>query len=527
MLIELRVENLGVIDELTLAFGPGMTALTGETGAGKTLVVGAIDLLVGGRADPALVRDGAEAAIVDGRFELDGEEVVISRVVPRQGRSRSYVDGRPVAVARLEELGARLVDLHGQHDHQSLLRPAVQRGALDRAAGVDLAPLVAARRVVAEIDRALEELGGDDRARARELDLARYQLEEIDRAGVDDPGEEDRLRADEALLANATAHRDVVEAALDAVSGDGGAREGLSRALAALGGHGPFEALAGRLQAITADLDDLGADLRATGERIDVDPARLSQVQERRRVLTELRRKYADTLDGVLAVRDDLRERVMRLERHDEEAAELGRARVEAVAKERREAAVVGRQRRRAAEPLARAVEAHLAELALESARLAVVVGDSDPGDDVTLLLSANPGATPLPLAKVASGGELARTMLALRLVLTDAPPTLLFDEVDAGIGGEAAVAVGRALASLGGRHQVLVVTHLPQVAAAADAQVSVRKTIVDGRTVTTAVCLDREERLEELSRMLAGRPGSSAARRHAAELLAGSRLEA
>lgn len=521
MLIELRVADLGVIDELTLVLGPGMTAVTGETGAGKTLLVGAIGLLMGGRADASMVRAGAEQAVVDGRFELDGDEVVLTRVVPRTGRSRAYVDGRPVTAAALAELGDRLVDLHGQHDHQSLLRTAVQRRALDRFGDVDLAPLDAARAELADIERALGALGGDERARARELDLCRYQLAELEDADLRDPDEDERLAAEELVLGDALAHQDAAAAAAAALGPDGGAVDAVHRALAELEGRAPFAVLEPRLRAVVAELDDLRAEVRDVGERIADDPQRLVEVQERRRVLTDLRRKHADTLLEVIAVRDELRERVARLEGHDAAAAELDRRRAQVATEIAAAEAVVGAARRAAAAPLAAAIEAHLAELAMERARLEVRVG-ADPGDDVALLLSANPGAEPLPLAKVASGGELARTMLAIRLVLSEAPPTLLFDEVDAGIGGGAALAVGGALASLGATHQVLVVTHLPQVAAAADAQVSVRKAVRDGQTFTTAVALDRAERVVELARMLSGSPDSDAAHRHAEELLGG-----
>ena len=522
MLIELHVVDLGVIEELHLVLGPGMTALTGETGAGKTLLVGAVELLVGGRADAAMVRPGADEAAVDGRFELDGEEVVLRRVVPRSGRSRAYVDGRPVTAATLAELGGRLVDLYGQHDHQSLLRTAVQRHALDRFGDVDLAPLQEARARVADLDRALAELGGDERTRARELDLARYQLDELTAAGLEDPDEDDALQTAEATLGDALAHREAGAAAAVALDAEGGAADRVAEAAALLADRAPFAALRERLAGIAAELDDVRGELRDRAEAIEDDPRRLAEVQARRTLLTELRRKYGDTLAEVLAVRDELAERVAALEGHEATAARLEAERAEAEAQRSAAAAAVGRARRLAAGPLAEAVQAHLADLALDKARLAVTVGE-DPGDDVTFLLAANPGAEPRPLAKVASGGELARTMLALRLVLSDAPPVLLFDEVDAGIGGAAAVAVGRALADLGRAHQVLVVTHLPQVAAAADHQVSVTKRVDGATTTTTVTALDDDERVVEIGRMLSGAPDSEVARAHAEELLAGT----
>jgi DNA repair protein RecN (Recombination protein N) len=273
---------------------------------------------------------------------------------------------------------------------------------------------------------------------------------------------------------------------------------------------------------VAAELADLSGELRAQGEGIEDDPTRLAGVRERRHVLHDLRRKYGDTLADVLAFRDQASARLAELEARDATAAALDAERLAAIDAVRRAERAVGRARQAAAPALAAAVQAHLADLALARARLEIDVGD-DPGDDVTFRLAANPGAPPLPLAKVASGGELARTMLALRLVLSEAPGTLVFDEVDAGIGGEAALAVGRSLAALGADHQVLVVTHLPQVAAHADAQVVVAKHIDGEVTATTALTLDPEARVVEVSRMLSGSPDSATARRHAEELLEGA----
>ncbi|HEY8527191.1 MAG TPA: DNA repair protein RecN [Acidimicrobiales bacterium] len=522
MLAELAVRDLGVIAELRLLLGPGMTVVTGETGAGKTMVVDAIELLVGGRADPALVRTGADEAWVEGRFvKPDGEEVVVGRAIPRNGRSRAYVDGRLATASVLAELGEELVDLHGQHAHQSLLHPAAQRDALDRFGAVDLEPLLAARREIQAITAELESLGGDERARARELDLLRYQVNEIDAAGLQGPDEDRELEELEDALADATAHREAAAVAVEALTGEGAASDALGTAVAALAGRAPFAAHEERLRALAAELTDAAAEVRLAAEQIDEDPERLAAVRERRQVLHDLRRKYGETLADVIAEGERLRARLAELEDHDRRAEELDARLAAARQAEAAAAAAVGKARRAAAPELAERVQVHLAELAMPNARVAVRVPDEDPGDDVELLLAANPGTPPLPLAKVASGGELARTMLALRLVLTSAPPTLVFDEVDAGIGGQAAVAVGRALSRLAAERQVLVVTHLPQVAAYADAQVRVSKQSTDSSTVSHAHLLDDGERVIELSRMLSGLPDSNAARVHAIELLA------
>ena len=526
MLLELAVQDLGVIGELSLVFGPGMTAVTGETGAGKTLVVEAIELLMGGRSDGTMVRHGTEEAVIEGRFLLAGDEgtppheIVLRRVVPRDGRSRAYVDGRLATASALADLGRALVDLHGQHDHQSLLSAPVQRQALDRFGAIDLGPLVIARKALADLDARLAELGGDDRERAREADLLRFQVEELAAARVTDPDEDDRLEIEEDRLSGAAAHQEAALSALAALDLDDAAGAQIARAMAALDGRRPFDDLVRRLRDVAAELADVASDVRSIGEHIEQDPARQDAVRDRRRLLHELRRKYGETLADVIAFQHQAEVRLAELDDRERLAAVLDAERVEAAASVEAAERMVGARRRAVAPELAAATVGHLAELAMARARMVIEVGH-DPGDDVTFLLAANPGGPPLPLARTASGGELARSMLALRLVLSEAPPTLVFDEVDAGIGGSAASAVGRALASLGADHQVLVVTHLAQVAAFADAQVEVRKAESGAVTVTSAAVLDYDERVVEIARMLSGSPDSGTAQRHAAELLA------
>ncbi|HEX7133240.1 MAG TPA: AAA family ATPase [Iamia sp.] len=530
MLVELAVTDLGVIDRARLLLGPGLTALTGETGAGKTMLVEAIALLLGGRADPALVRPGAAEAVVEGRFVAGDDEVVLTRVVPRDGRSRAYVDGRMATAGALAERGRELVDLLGQHAHQALLTTAAQREALDRAAGIDLTPLHEARQRVAEIDRRLAGLGGDAGARAREIDLLRYQLAEIEAAGLGDPDEDTALDAEEDALADAAAHREAAAGAAEAVAAEGGARDALAAAQAAVQGRAPFADLAERLAGVLAEVEDLAGELRDAVDRVVDDPERLAVVRERRQLLVDLTRKYgsaragatgAGTLADVLVYDQEASVRLADLEAHDERAAALDAERATAVAAVAKAEAAVGRARRKAAPGLAAAITGHLRSLALPGAEVQVTVGATDPGDDVAILLAADPGAPALPVAKAASGGELARTGLALRLVLTAEEPTLVFDEVDAGIGGEAAVAVGRALADLARDRQVLVVTHLAQVAAFATAQIGVTKRADDGRATSEAVLIEGDDRVVELSRMLSGTPDSPRVREAAAELLA------
>lgn len=521
MLSELVVRDLGVIDEVTLLFGPGMTAVTGETGAGKTLVVSAIDLLTGGRADASLVRPGATEAEIEGRFVDGDSEVVLRRVIPRDGRSRVYIDGRLATVSALADHGADFVDLHGQHSHQSLLKGPVQRAALDRFGGIDTASLASLVDDLRATDAALDELGGDERDRAREIDLLTYQLNEIEAAGITDANEDARLDQQEDLLAAASAHREAAVKVSGLLDSESAALEAISAALVEVQGRGPFADLEERLHSVIAELTDIAGEARDRVETIQDDPEQLAVLRQRRALLRELRRKYGADLAEVDSYGRSVAQRLEELRGHDERAAELDQRRAVLAHELASEQSRVLSVRSAAAPELARSVEENLAGLAMPGAKLEVRVGGTA-GDDVSLLLAANPGHDLLPLTKVASGGELARAMLALRMVLTVGPPTLVFDEVDAGIGGQAANTVAESLATLASDHQVLVVTHLAQIAAVADQHLAVSKTEVEGATVSVAELLDHESRIVELSRMLSGSPDSEAAHVHAVELLEG-----
>lgn len=522
MLSELRIENLGVIENLEIVFTNGLTALTGETGAGKTMLVEAISLLVGGRADASIVRPGAQEARVEGRFVDSDGEVVLARVIPLDGRSRAYVNGRLATVGNLAEHGSSLVDLHGQHAHQSLLSGSAQRAALDVYADVDLTELRGARAKLTEIDANLAAIGGDERARAREIDLLSFQVEEISGANLSDANEDEFLEREEDLLADAVAHREALWQSVALITDEGGSGDGLAQAISALGHRDALSELATRLRALAQELNDVASDLRSKAESTEEDPERLEQLRKRRQLLVDLRRKYGETLADVISYGHEVAARLADLQGFEQRASELDAERQAALVELAKVEKAVGTKRRAAAPKLASAVETHLKTLAMNNASLAITVGQ-DPGDEVVVLLSANPGSPMLPLTKVASGGELARTMLALRLVLTQAPGTLVFDEVDAGIGGTAAVAVANALADLGQRHQVLVVTHLAQVAAAAQTQVNVTKTVRAKQTFATASALDGENRVEEIARMLSGGVAQESASEHARDLLAAS----
>jgi len=527
-LVELHVRDLGVIDEVTLALGPGTTALTGETGAGKTLLVGALSLLLGGRADSGAVRAGAEEAYVEGRFvdEGDVDEVVLARSVGRAGRSKAWVDGRAAPVGALAEVAADLFELHGQHQHRALVVPEAQRQALDAFGSVDTGPLDAVRAVLAAYQREAEGLGGDAEHRAREAELLTFQVAEIERAAPSGPDEDAVLGAEEDRLAEASAHRESAASALTALTGseDGpggrGAVDLLAEASGWLAGRAPLEALDLRVRSTMGELSDLASELRSVVETWEDDPERLDGIRARRRTLHELERKYGPGLDQVMATAAHGRARLEELAGQDARAVELDAA----IARTRGELAeaarAVAEERRRVAPVLAAEIEATLHDLAMPSARVAIRVEGEGSADHVVFELAANPGEPSLPLARAASGGELSRTMLAVRLALTDAPGVLVFDEVDAGVGGAAATAVGAALAGLGRHAQVLVVTHLAQVAAQADHQVAVRKVESGGRTRSEVTPLDAAGRVVEISRMLSGSPDSESARRHARELL-------
>ncbi len=531
MLSELRVRDLGVIEDLTIDFGPGMTVLTGETGAGKTLVVEALQLVLGGKANAAMVRAGADEALVEARFVLvgdadgdgEGSEVILARSVPAHGRSRAWIDGRMASVATLAEAAAALVEIHGQHEHRTLVSPAAQRDVLDAFAETDLSRVRALRSQLRALDEALDGLGGDEQQRAREADVLRYQVDEIAAARLEDPDEESALRREEERLADAGALREHGAAAAELVAGDGGALDLLSQAGVALTGPEAFEEVRARIASAGVELADLARSLRDDVEGWEDDPARLAELQERRRLLGDLRRKYGEDLATVMDYGRGAAERLAALEDAEGEALRLGAERSLRLGELEEAEAAVRAVRAAAAAAFGAAVEEHLGALAMGGARLEVRVAEGGTGEPVELALGANVGEAVQPLARAASGGELARAMLAIRLIgpaADDGPQTMVFDEVDAGVGGAAALALGEALHAVSRDRQVLVVTHLAQVAAQADAQVSVVKRTSKGRTVTTAVTVAGEERVIELSRMLSGHPGSDAARAHARELL-------
>ncbi|MBA2956406.1 DNA repair protein RecN [Nocardioides sp. MAH-18] len=554
MLEEIRISSLGVIESSTLELGPGLTVITGETGAGKTMIVTALGLLLGGRADTGAVRTGAKTARVEGVVRAEGlaafaeaveeaggevedGQVVLARNVSAEGRSRAFVGGASVPVATLGQVAEPLVAVHGQSDQHRLLQARAQREALDRFGGEPLAALLTTyadlyRRLDA-VERELDEVVATARERAQEADLLRFGLGEVE-AVAPEPGEDATLAAEESRLGFADTLRTAAEQARETLSSEDGHPDALATTSAArtlLDGVREHDAEAGqladRLAEITYLLSDVAADVASYAARIDTAPARLAAVSERRAALTALTRKYGESIDEVLAWAERSATRLLDLDHTDERIEEL-RAEQEVLRRERgAAAAALSAARTEAAGRLGEQVTAELTLLAMPHARLSVDVRPTDRftssgADEVELMLAANTGSEPRPLTKGASGGELSRVMLALEVALagTSPVPTFVFDEVDAGVGGAAAVEVGRRLAELARNAQVLVVTHLPQVAAYADRHVVVEKSSDGTVTSSGLTVLDDAQRERELSRMLAGLADSDTALAHARELL-------
>jgi DNA repair protein RecN (Recombination protein N) len=561
MLEELRIRGLGVIDDAVLPLGPGLTVVSGETGAGKTMVVTGLLLLFGGRGDSARVRAGADNAVVDGRLEIvdgspvahrvrdaggeldDGTGLVLRRTVSSTGRSRAFVGGAPAPIAVLGELAERLLAVHGQSDQLRLTRPSEQRAALDRFAGVDLSGYHAGYAEWRAAVQAYDERTSRMAELRREADLLTHGLNEIE-AAEPQPDEDAELSALAGRLAHADALRLAARAAHDALLGDpddpGAEGADVSALLAATrrllsqqaGADSELDAMTDRLTDLVALAADLGADFGAYTDALDADPARLEQIEARRAVLAALVRKYADGPDPDLAAVQDwakrAAERLADIDVSDEAIAALAARRDSAGAALTALAAELTTLRSAAAERLAGAATAELAGLAMPRAQLTVAVRPRadgpgpDGADEVELLLQPHPDTPPLPIARGASGGELSRVMLALEVCLagTDPMPTMVFDEVDAGVGGRAAGEVGRRLARLSRDHQVLAVTHLAQVAAYADTHIVVDKQAGQlGVTASDVRVVTGEDRVTELARMLAG-TASPTALEHAAELL-------
>ncbi|GAP16215.1 DNA repair protein RecN [Levilinea saccharolytica] len=563
MLTELRIENFAIIQRLTLEFTPGLIAFTGETGAGKSILLDALEAIVGGRVDATAIRSGAERALVEATFELpetnraavnavleredlldDPHYITLGRELRREGRSVARVNGRSVPVALLRELGAFLVDIHGQSEHLSLLNVREHLGLLDRFAAVEreAAAYRQAYHSLVQVRRELASLRQLEKDAARRQEMLTFQVDEIESAHLR-PGEEDEIRKERDRLANAESLADLARKSLSVLEDGGPEAPALSEllgkvvhSLSALSRIDPTQTeLYQTAEGLAEQLSDISRELQLYLEGLEFNPRRLEQVEERVNLLVQLKRKYGGSLEAVLAFGAEARAQLEQIANATERIEALEKAESEGLQQLARLGIALSKARRAAAERLAKGVEGELVDLSMPGARFQVgmevrpdpqglPVGegqraafDENGFDQVEFMIAPNPGEGFKPLVKIASGGETSRLMLALKNVLAraDAIPTLVFDEIDQGIGGRVGTVVGEKLWTLARQHQVLCVTHLPQLAAFGDQHYNVRKLVEDGRTHTEVQKLEGDPRLDELALMLGG---VSAANRSAAE---------
>jgi len=558
MLESLSIRNYAIIDEMRAEFSGGLNVITGETGAGKSIVVDALELVLGARASSEMIRTGAPALEVSGvfsleksllkdvlPFDIEEDTLILRREVRADGNSRCYVNDRPVTLKVLKEIGNRLVDFHGQHDHQSLLAVSEHVRFLDGYGGLEAlaervralyADMVRVRRSIAGLKEAIE-------TARRDRELYSFQAEEIERAGLS-PGEDEELENEIRKLAKAVELKALGFRLFQRLSED---ELSVARQLGEMAGE--IERLAGfdgsiaeyseTLARMVEDVEDVARFFRGYADEMDDDPALLAELEERLALVERLKKKYGPTLGDVFSYHEEVRKRLEEAEHSEDELAGLEsdleriRSRLAESARE------LSAGRKEAAPRLSREVESHLSELGMSGARLVVHIGSCDSAetvgiggkpvpvtenglDRVEFLLSANPGEPPKPLVRVASGGEISRVMLALKLVLMDVNrvPSMVFDEIDVGVSGRIAEALGRKLLKLTEKRQALVITHLPQIAAMARKHFSARKKVVGGRTAAGLVVLDDEMRRRELASLLSGETLSETALAHARELM-------
>lgn len=551
MLETLRVKNFALIDEVEIELKSGLSALTGETGAGKSILVGALNLVLGARASAETVRQGAKKAHIEAIFdvgnpskalralldehdvELEDGRLLLARTISAEGRSRAYAGGALVPVGVLAQLGDELVDLHGQHDHQSLLRTDRQLDLLDAFAGcealrIEVADLVGKLR---QTQAAIDELATEDRERERRLEFLRFEAGEIDEAGFV-PGEEEELRSRQRRIANAESLVSLSGEAYAALyeNEEGAAVDRIDAALKALENLADIDpelrALVDRAERARTELEDLAAEVRRFSEIEEFDPEELEEVNQRLALLSNLKRKYGDSVEAILAYRDKAAAEIEQYAQRDERLAALRKEcealQVRAVEK----AESLSKKRKAAGRKLEKETTTALQDLGMKGGVFEVHFDRQDLAlsglDKASFLLAANPGEAPKALKQVASGGEMSRIMLALKTVSAhaDAIPTLIFDEIDAGVGGAVANHVAARLQELGASHQVLCITHLPQIAAAAGQHLRVEKRTAKGRTATAVERLEADARIEEVARMLDGSV-SDVSLEHARQLLA------
>jgi DNA repair protein RecN (Recombination protein N) len=558
VLHELRIENLLLIERAELRFAEGLNAITGETGAGKTILAHSLDLLMGGKARPQIVRPGADEAYVEGVFGLvdgllddpelaelrerlpaDSGELVLGRRIAASGRTSAFVQGRSASAADLRALGSRLLAFYGQHEHRRLVLSSAQLEILDGFAGPEQLECRSRYRdayaEVVALSRALAELAEREGARERDLDLLRFELAEIEAASPDADeeraleDERDRLRHGEALRTAASRALGAIAGEGDDLDGAGGLIGGAERDLAGVEGFdSSLDALTERIRAISLELGDAASALRGYLDGIEAEPGRLELVEERLHAVDRLKRKHGGSIEAVLSHRERCRAEIDRLENASQLTGELERRLDKASKRRARGAAQLAEARRRAATQLTERVAAELAELGMEGASLEVSLRPHPDGfgpngsEAVELRVATNPGIPASPLRDAASGGELSRIMLALTGLGRGAGAgTLVFDEIDAGIGGSAARAAGERLQRLGAEQQVICITHLPQVASLAEAHFRIEKGAHGGQARATVDRVDGEELVAEIVRMLGAERSDEAASRHARQLLA------
>ncbi|HPX61953.1 MAG TPA: DNA repair protein RecN [Deltaproteobacteria bacterium] len=548
MLTDLTIKNIAIIDSLHLTFGPGLTVLTGETGAGKSIIIDAVGLIMGGRASAELIRSGEEEAVVEALFDICGredlkllleesgmegaDELIVKRSISRAGKNRIFINGSMAPLALLGDIARRLINIYGQHESQTLLKPENQLGLLDAFAGTTglRSRFSELYSQLQSIEERLSHLEDQEREAARKLDLLSFQSEEIASAALK-PGEEEELDEQRQLLANAEKLASVSNDAFEHLYGGDNAMLGqLRRISASIAEISHIDhSLAETANAIEnsyLQLEDAAVSLRGYAARIESDPQALQQLEDRLDLIGRLKRKYGASIAEVLAFKQDVDRQLEQLagQQQDRQALEHEQQQVgkqlEAIGAE------LGRKRRASAADMKNALEAEIHQLAMKNAlidlELTTLAEPRTNGfEKLELLFSPNPGETPRPLAKIASGGELSRLMLAFKQVLPEGDvPTLIFDEVDTGIGGATSEIVGRKLKKVAGQQQVLCITHLPQVAVFADHHLQVEKLVEEGRTATLVSQLDDRTRIEEISRMLGGAKITDTTRKHAEEML-------
>ena len=556
MLEELSVRNYALVESLSLSFGTGMTVLTGETGAGKSLLVGALSVILGGKADTEAIRTGKEEAVISAVFNVNDnpealswlaerditpEEgaIIVRRTVKRQGRGGIYMQNVPVTRSDLGEFADLLVDLHSQHEHQSLFNEENHRKLLDRYAGCEeLASQVRSKFIeVGELRRRLEELSNKERDRARELELLEFAVKEIEAARLE-PGEEEKLEQEKQVLGQYERLYSLVEEYQSLMNESRGGALGSIRKARSVMSHiaeidQSLSEAGGRLESAFFELEDIADTVRDYASNMAFDPGRLEECETRLAQIHKLEKKYGATVAEVIQYAEQAKEEIERLSDADAHREELSRRISEEEQELYRSAQELSKERKAAATTLQGGIEEILKTLAMSKAEFSVQVEQKQSSrgrpvcgptgiDKVAFMISPNPGEPLKPLTSIASGGEISRVMLAIKSVLaaSDTVSTLVFDEIDTGVGGEVAVAIGDHLSGLAGHTQVLAITHLASIAARADRHVRIEKHLSETRTVVGAQALVEEERVEEIARMLSGDKEAEVSLNHAKELL-------